>query len=351
MRRGPLGLGWLLLIAALVAAAGAYPRYNRVLFGAPLLAAALACFAVAAWVRARVMLSVACAAIAAALVPIAARPSLAGVHPADSRLGSRAHVLLTLPADRRRAALFAELQPVDLPACRIARFGSPNDGGYLLCGNLLGNVRAGYSYGIGRDDNWGCDVARRLNVPAHQYDCFDPSRPSCAGGATIFHDECIGLDARTDEGGRLFDTLEHQLARNGDGAHYVVVKMDIEGAEWDSLLTAPPSVLERIDQLAIELHGVGQERHVATVRRLKQFFHVANVHFTNIACLPRLDPFPAWAYEVLFVNRRLASAAGPRPLAPHALDAPNDPAAPDCQSRASRWSLGGLTPWLAPTHR
>jgi hypothetical protein len=181
-------------------------------------------------------------------------------------------------------------------------------------------------------------------VPVHQYDCFDPGRPSCSGGTTVFHDECIGPQRRRDLAGRPFDTLENQIARNGDGSNHVVVKIDIEGAEWDSLLDAPAAVLERIDQLAIELHGVGLEKHLAVVRRLKEFFHVAHVHFTNLACGRGTDPFPAWAYEVLFVNKRIAAAQGTRPWGPHALDAPNDPRRPDCQLPTSRWSVVPV-PW------
>jgi hypothetical protein len=36
-----------------------------------------------------------------------------------------------------REGLFAELQPVKLANCELARFGEPNDGGYLACRNLL----------------------------------------------------------------------------------------------------------------------------------------------------------------------------------------------------------------------
>ena len=49
-------------------------------------------------------------------------------------------------------ALFTELQPVTLQNCRLARIGSPNDGGYLMCENLLAGLEAAYSYGIGSND-------------------------------------------------------------------------------------------------------------------------------------------------------------------------------------------------------
>src|SRR5215207_3061731 len=132
-------------------------------------------------------------------------------------------------------------------------------------------------------------------------------------------------------GGPPLDTLENQLTRNGDGANRVVVKMDVEGAEWDTLLRAPAAVLERIDQLVLELHGIGLEHHLSTVRRLKKFFHVAHLHFNNYKGAERIDPFPSTVYEVLFVSKRLATTRGPAAATPHPLDAPNHPRRPDCQ--------------------
>ena len=241
--------------------------------------------------------------------------------------------------EQARDALFAALQPVKLTNCEIARFGEKNDGGYLLCANLLASVGSAYSYGISGYDGWGCDVSKRLGVRVHQYDCFDTTRPVCAGGETLFHAECIGPETKTDQDGRLFDTLERQIAKNGDAGKHLVVKMDVEGAEWDSLLGTPDSVLERVDQLAIEMHDFGRDmpRFLAGVTKLKRFFHVANLHFNNYSCTKGMDPFPAHAYEVLLVSRRLAAVdPGGTATRPHPLDAPNNPGAADCQVAGRR---------------
>ncbi len=129
--------------------------------------------------------------------------------------------------------------------------------------------------------------------------------------------------------------MEGQFAKNGDARKRLVVKMDIEGAEWDSLLHASEETLNRIDQLAIEMHYVDKPQFVEVVRRLKRWFHVAHLHFNNYSCRPGLDPFPAWAYEVLFVNKRLTTVSSDAPpLRPTPVDTPNNPKAPDCQTTA-----------------
>jgi Methyltransferase domain len=230
-----------------------------------------------------------------------------------------------------RERLFTLLRPVKLANCTLERFGEPHDGGYLVCSNLLASVESGYSYGISGYDQWGCDISRKVNVRVHQYDCFDTRQPACPGGDMLFHAECVG-PAREEQDGRPFDTLAAQITTNGDRNRRLVLKIDVEGAEWDSFVLAPDWVFEQIDQLIVEFHGVESEKFIAAVQRLTRFFHVAHLHFNNFSCDPALAPFPASAYEVLFVNKKLAA---PDPsgaaVTPHPLDTPNNPNAPDCQ--------------------
>jgi len=234
-----------------------------------------------------------------------------------------------------RQALFAELQPVKLTNCELARYGEDHDGGYLACRNLLSNVRAGYSYGISGYDGWGCEISTELKVPVHQYDCFNTTVPVCATGKTVFHPECVAGAQFVDADGRLFDSVEAQLAKNGDAGKHVIVKMDVEGAEWDSMLKTPDAVLERIDQMIFEFHGVQKDiaRSLEVVLKLKKHFHVAHFHINNYSCERGNEPFGGWAYEVTFVNKRLATVdpAG-RVALPSPLDTPNNPNAPDCQA-------------------
>ncbi len=245
---------------------------------------------------------------------------------------------LRKPSSREiRQALWSEIQPVALSNCTLRRFGSVNDSGYLMCENLIAGVESAYSYGIDTEDNWGCEISDRFRVAVHQYDCFTPHPPGCARGSFMFHAECIGpISAMI--GGHAFDSLASQIAKNGDRGKRLLVKMDVEGAEWDSLLATPNEVLERIDQLPMEIHGVNQMRVVELVRKLKQTFHLVSVHFNNYACSDKVKPFPAIAFQVLFVNKRLGvvdpSRPGRAPGAPP--DAPDNPDAPDCQP---------TTPW------
>jgi hypothetical protein len=242
-------------------------------------------------------------------------------------------------AVKDRYAFYDMLQPVALSNCRLERFGEPHDGGYLMCANLLDGIQAAYSYGISGYDKWGCDVASRFNVATHQYDCFNLTRPACPGGTTVFHAECVAGTARSEDG-RAFDTIASQMAKNGDAGKRIALKIDVEGAEWESLLALPDDVLQRIDQLVVEFHWKHDghrkwyppDKYIALVQRLKQSFEVGHMHFNNAACVEGLEPFPTWAYEVLFVNKRLAVVDSSRTAGGlHPADAPNYPDRPDCQ--------------------
>jgi hypothetical protein len=234
-----------------------------------------------------------------------------------------------------REAILHELQPVALENCTFKRYGSKNDGGYLMCSNLTKGVESAYSYGIDREDNWGCDVSRELAVPVHQYDCFTEHRPTCPGVKFMFHDECVGPKRETVKG-QPFDTIPNQIQKNGDSGKQILLKIDVEGAEWDSLMATPDAVLDRIVQMPMELHGTDEQRFVDTIRKLKRTFYVVNLHYNNWACSAATAPLLATAYQVLLVNKRVGvldpSVKPPAPTS--AQNAPDNPRQPECRPPA-----------------
>jgi hypothetical protein len=233
-----------------------------------------------------------------------------------------------------RQALFEMLQPVKLSNCEFERVGDANDGGYLMCKNLMARAGSLYSYGIAGTDNWGCTLSARLGKPVHQYDCYNTQRPECAGASPVFHEECVG-EQKVTKDGRPFDTVTAHLERNGDTGKRLLMKMDVEGSEWPSFLDMPESTLRQIDQLAVEFHGVEEDVFVDVITKLRRVFHVVNVHYNNYTCHPDTVPLPATTYEVLFVNKDVGIVdEGAPAVVPNPLDAPNTTASPDCQQVA-----------------
>jgi hypothetical protein len=114
--------------------------------------------------------------------------------------------------------------------------------------------------------------------------------------------------------------------------------MDIEGAEWDSLLAAPDELLASIPQIAMEMHGFDDPKIVEVLRKLKRNFYLVNLHFNNWSCTPRAAPLPAWAYQVHWVNKRIGvlDPTAPFPAPMSSLNAPDSATWPDCQLRTLR---------------
>lgn len=221
------------------------------------------------------------------------------------------------------------LKPVALQNCNLQRFGDVDDGGYLLCANLLDRIGSVYSYGIDGRDNFGCSIARAHSIVVHQFDPFNTDRPACNNELTLFHEEGIADKSFTDKSNRRFDSLEAHIKRHGDENKPLLVKMDVEGAEWDSLLALSDATFSQIQQLTMEIHwlysaGTTDKMERAFVR-LSEHFYVAHVHNNNNRCGSGSTIFQSDVMEVTYVNKNVArlSTKGEQPVLPHPLDAAN----------------------------
>jgi hypothetical protein len=144
----------------------------------------------------------------------------------------------------------------------------------------------------------------------------------------------VGPTAYRDKSGRVFDTMNAQMTANGDGGRNVIVKIDVEGAEWDAFAQMDDETLARIDQLVVEFHLIHEMRFLGVIRKLKKHFEVAHLHYNNSSCTPAARPHPGTVFEALLVSKRLAivDRAAPAPKRPHPLDAVNNTSLPDCQN-------------------
>ena len=79
------------------------------------------------------------------------------------------------PAERPReiARRFSKSsRTVTLKNCTLKRYGSANDGGYLMCENLTGGVQAAYSYG---------------SIPKTTGDAMCPGSSACLSIIRLLH--------------------------------------------------------------------------------------------------------------------------------------------------------------------
>lgn len=155
-----------------------------------------------------------------------------------------------LPAHRTNPAMLqaflATLHPVD-GGYPLVRLGPARDGGYLVPNDLEG-VGACLSAGVGSDSGFELDCASR------GMDVFltDASVAGPAARHERFHFQRLHLGAAATPGAITLDEWAHRTV--GDRTDDVLLKIDIECAEYEVLTTTSADTVARARIVVIEFH-------------------------------------------------------------------------------------------------
>lgn len=133
--------------------------------------------------------------------------------------------------------------PMDVAGAGYVRVGRPFDGGYVMLDNFSkDNVAAAYSFGISNDVSWDEAIAAR------GIDALPRQNPR-------FHFSKLGVTGYTSE--TNLATLGSLVKKNAHTAsNNLIMKMDVEGCEWDVFSEAPSGVIGQFSQIVLELHGL-----------------------------------------------------------------------------------------------
>lgn len=162
------------------------------------------------------------------------------------------------------------------------RYGN-GDGSYVLCPERINSDCAILSYGIGEDKS-GTGFERELS-PTNPVFCYDPNPKSVEalwGTSCSFSQEALTKD-----------NFKYHCAGLEENGENHILKMDIEGAEYDWLTNDNFDILcNNFGQLTFEVHGLIEEspegwvynEHVIRAKnnlKLKEdFFKKLNKEFT-----------------------------------------------------------------------
>ncbi|AUN95708.1 class I SAM-dependent methyltransferase [Pseudazoarcus pumilus] len=235
-------------------------------------------------------------------------------------------------AGERACVLMHLLKPEALVDGDYVRLGRDHDGGYVMAADLL-NGGVAYSFGIADDVSWDADMAER-GYEVFQYDHTIERLPD---SHERFHFEAVGICPSGRDGGRL-RSLYALLERNGHAARRdLVLKIDVEGAEWEVFAAMPAESLRCFAQIVVELHWLdraGDAAFFATAHealsRLRREFVPVHVHGNNYGGLRVLGGVCiAPVLEVTYVRRDLARTKPDDRCFPTPLDQPNHPDRPD----------------------
>ena len=231
--------------------------------------------------------------------------------------------------DDRIRQIASLVKPTGIQGKREIRVGCEHDGGYVMHDFSSSEVDGALSIGVGPDVSWDIDVVRK----GIKVDLFDPTirrMPEKVPGGH-FHKIGIGPVESSDPEYLPLPKLR-EIAGLGDASN-IVLKIDVEGAEWTSLRNLPEGELSRYSQIAIEMHNLGRvveqkffDSVIDVLKSLATNHTPIHLHANNYAPLNKFGNY--WfpdAIEVTYVRNHVTHVYEPKSKVASELDSPNCP--------------------------
>jgi hypothetical protein len=161
------------------------------------------------------------------------------------------------------------LLQVKEPPFEKVRVGGDGDGGYVMCLGFEYDLLL--SAGISDDVSMENDFLRaHPSVACHAFDGTIDALPVDAHPNIIFHQQNIGNGPGENDMTSLIDAHER-----------VMLKMDIEGAEWDWIRNVSREQLGKIVQIVMEFHTYASNVSFDTIRKLLETHWLVHFHANN----------------------------------------------------------------------
>jgi len=177
--------------------------------------------------------------------------------------------------------LLALLKPMQARSQRKIRIGSNRDGGYVMLDDFA-KLDGAFSLGVGRDISWDYAIAER-GIPVWQYDHTIDALPKMHPHFHFAPRKIVSQSSSPNEI-ELASLLKKWTGKQ------IIMKMDIEGDEWEVLSRLDSHLLASCRQLVIEFHDFLSVENPAWHDRARQAllvlgndFSVVHVHANNIS--------------------------------------------------------------------
>lgn len=164
----------------------------------------------------------------------------------------------------------------------LVRIGKDNDGGYIMPDDFSSDDNIAYSFGISTDVSWDKDMASRgydVFMYDHTIDGLPEENPR-------FHWSKLGVADSPNHADDLRTLDELIKANHHEDKHNMILKMDVEKAEWGVIEMVSSETLSRFSQILIEFHGLNepkwQGRIPAALRKLNLTHQAVHIHGQNV---------------------------------------------------------------------
>lgn len=223
------------------------------------------------------------------------------------------------------------LRPQTAKGHHKARFGSDGDGGYVHLDDFEG-LDIAVSMGIEHNIAWDRQVADR-GLTIHQFD-HTVDAPAPGDPRMIFNKTMIAPE--NGPGQESLESIVRRLDKGADRPN-MMLKMDIECAEWAVIEATSLDAISRFSQISCELHYFEaisdlswRQAFFRCLRKIAKFYAPIHVHANNYAGYSMIMNVPvAHVLEVTFANRSLYEFEDCEETFPGPLDLPCNPNIPD----------------------
>jgi hypothetical protein len=193
-------------------------------------------------------------------------------------------------------------QPWDVGVEKVRIGSKGGDGGYVILNSNFGSKFI-LGYGVDKDLSFENEMTERYGMKGTVFDHTIEDVPNTSAEVKYIPE---GIGSKDEY--PLFTLATHVKRYIPDGESYIL-KMDVEGCEWDVLRTAD---LSRVTQLIIELHEM-QNFPKEIIEKLDEKFYLAHIHGNNCHNQPwvqldRWRKMPRYL-ECTYVRKDLVSGA------------------------------------------
>jgi hypothetical protein len=220
-------------------------------------------------------------------------------------------------------SLIKKLRPKDC-GVDLIRVGGSGDGGYLIPDDLDG-IEYCFSPGVSTVSGFENDLAD-LHIRSYLAD-YSVDSPTITRPEFTFDKKYLGSSDR-DEFFTLA-TWKNKYLKDYSGD--LLLQMDIEGFEYEVILSAPDSLLDQFRIVVIEFHNVERlfdslvfDLFSSCFEKLLKSFHVVHIHPNNCCgTVKKGDIEIPKLMEFTFLNKKRAHRPTDIVTFPHKLDSDN----------------------------
>jgi hypothetical protein len=232
---------------------------------------------------------------------------------------------LNVASQQRVFAALRLFTPRDMVGLGKIRVGGNDDGGYVMA-DCLRPSQPILSLGVGPDVSFDLELAQQ----GHDIVMFDHTVNSLPAQHEKFTWHRLGVAASAQPSSSL-RTLAELMELLPDRPDAPILKMDVEGAEWDVLANTPRETLARFTQIGLEFHDLlklnNEEFNTLALRALQNLtldFVPIHVHGNNCSLVGLVGGFICPdVLEVTYIRRDLVETVPSQTWYPTALDRSN----------------------------